>query len=235
VSIRKPNDVRNRGGKIIMPGQAPGADDIAAQQVAAENQLKNHPFFRMISQLEQQGQLLAMQNRVLASRFNGLMDYLNHVGLLLTQPLDKDTGLVDDTVPPQTAEGAVSCFFEDLVVEGVLGEMPKYGLERFIEEHVAHGHFMSEVNEKLMNGTYKMEDAIEHAREFNANPRRFRKVNGDQFQLPQWLTANPDGLEEEELDALAKEFGLAKHEEPAKPAPAEEAQEDEDKPKLELV
>jgi hypothetical protein len=213
-----------------MPGQAPGADDVAAQQVAAEQQLKNHPFFRMISQLEQQGQMLAMQNRVLASRFNGLMDYLNHVGLLLTQPLSKETGLVDLDVTPKTADGAEFFFFEDLVAEGVLGEMPKYGLERFIEEHVAHGHFMSEVNEGLMNHSINMDDAITKAREFNANPRRMRKVTGDQFQLPQWLTTNPDELSEEELDALAKEFGLAKHEETATPAPEEDG-----KPELHVV
>jgi len=230
LSLRNPNDVRNRGGKIIMPGQAPGADDIAAQNVAAEQQLKNHPFFRMISQLERQGQLLAMQNRVLASRFNGLMDYLNHVGLLLTQPLSPDTGLVDDTVPPTTSAEAVIHLFEDLVAEGVLGELPAMGLERFIEEHVAHGHFMSSVNDGLMNGGKTMDDAIAEAREFNANPRRLRKINGDQFQLPEWLTTNPDELSEEELDALAKEFNLSKATETA-----EVSQEEGEEPKLKLV
>ena len=229
MSIRNPHDVRNRGGKIIMPGQSPGADDVAAQQVAAEQQLKNHPFFRMISQLETQGQMLAMQNRVLAARFNGLMDYMNSVGLLLSQSLDPVTGLVDDSVPPVTPEGAEIRLFEDLVAEDVLLALPSKGLERFIEEHVAHGHFMSEVNEGLQNGQ-KMEDVIETARTFNANPRRLRKVNGDQFQLPQWLTKNPDELPEEDLDALAAEFGLTKHDEVLTPS-----QEEDDKPKLTIV
>lgn len=242
--IRNPNDIRKAGGKILMPGQSPGTDDIAAQRARAEMAMENHPFFKMIKEQEDAIRGLTIHNRMVNTRFNALVDYLHDMGLLLSQPLNQETGLVDDTVTPSTPKD--SALFYDGLIEANLIETPKFGLERYIEEHMHHDQFMATINQALEAET-SMLDVLVSVREFNDNERRLRKMNANQFPLAEWLTLNPEALTTEDLDAIAAEFGLKKNEEVVVPeeieppvdtpeiAQPEEQPEPDEEPKLKLV
>jgi hypothetical protein len=130
--------------------------------------------------------------------------------------------------------------FFDGLIEAQLVETPKYGLERYIEEHMHHDQMMATVNHALEVGT-SMDQVLESVREFNASPRRIRKMNSNQFPLAEWLSMNPEHKTEEELVAIAAEFGLQKHEEKVEPPVVTpeiaqpKDQPEEDGPKLKLV
>jgi hypothetical protein len=221
MGVRDPKDVRSRGGQIILPGEQ-RADDLAARQFQVEQALKNHPFYAMIEGLRHDRNQLMVSYRGLQTRFNALVDYLHDNGFLTTQPLDPDTGLVSETVASSTPEKA-ELFFDHLIDHNILEKMPKYGLERYIEEYLQHDALMHRVAMARETGA-KMEKVLELLREFNNSPRRLRKVTAAAVGLPQYLSLNPDGLSEEEIEAIAEEFGLYKAEEAPVEEPPKEAE-----------
>ena len=207
MSVRDPKDVRNRGGRIVLPGEQ-RADEVAARKYRAEEALKSHPFYHMIENLRQDQVQLVTMVRGMKARFNALVDYLNDNGFLVTQPQDPETGLVSDTVDPATPPQS-EMLFDHLIDHGILEKMPKYGLERYIEEYLQHDSVMHRIAISRQHGG-GMDKVLDLVREFNNNPRRLRKVTGEQFGLHMYLYNNPDNLSDEELEAIANEFGLQK-------------------------
>jgi hypothetical protein len=190
--------------RIIRPDEDPAT--MAARRLAARESIENNPIFQAIMEenkrMRKDMAMLAGQMKALTTRFHAVMDYLSKSGILLNQPLDEE-GFADG--PPVTPDEAQVKFWDTLDVD-----MPAYGIEAFLAEHMRLGDFITQIGQVQLQHGATMEEMIEKAREFNNDPRRLVQLRGDHFGLDAWLNENPNNLSEEEQEALAKEFGLAK-------------------------
>jgi hypothetical protein len=209
-----------RDPKIIRPGSE--AEAAAVRAFSQEQSMKHNPLYPRIQALEEQFKLLVQQNRALTSRYHALMDYLSSIGLFVAQHMDSEGYVVAEETftlseyPP---------LFEGLVEKGVLKAMPSYSLEAYLAEHLRMGEMLIQFSYGINRGLSTMKDVIETVRAYNADPRRIIPIKGTHFQLDAYLAANPDSLSDEELDALAAEFGLYRVEEEEPNANEGEAQE----------
>jgi hypothetical protein len=194
--------------RIIHPDQSP--DAIAARKLATRQNIENNPVFQAImdenKRMRKDMSMLAGQMKAITTRFHAVMDYLSKTGVLLNQPLDEE-GFADG--PPITPDEAQVAFWDGLKQHNIV-DMPAYGIEAYLAEHMRLGDFITQIGQVQLQHGATMEEMIEKAREFNSEPRRLVKVRGDHFGLDAWLNENPNELSDEEQEALAKEFGLAK-------------------------
>ena len=190
--------------RIIHPDQSP--DAMAVRALTKQQNVENNPVSQALAEenkrMRKDMSMLAGQMKALTTRFHAVMDYLSKCGILLNQPLNEE-GFADG--PPITPDEAQVPFWDSIDVQ-----LPTYGIEAYLAEHMRLGDFITQIGQVQLQHGATMEEMIEKAREFNSEPRRLVQLRGDHFGLDAWLNENPEGLSEEEQEALAQEFGLAK-------------------------
>jgi hypothetical protein len=205
MAIRDPKDNISR---IIDPNLSP--DAVAVRGLANQQAMENNPIFKVLKadneRMRTDMRMLANQLRSLTTRFHAILDYFTNCGVMLEQELDAEGFAVG---APYSPKGCSTQIWEGLVDSGYV-TMPAHGIEAYLAEHIRLGDFIVQVNQAQIARAVSMEEIIEQAREFNGDLRRLVQVKGDSFGLTEYLNANPDGMTEEELDALGAEFGLEK-------------------------
>ena len=216
MSIRDPKRVQTRAGgpqRIVRPGETPGVDDVAVHQMKMEEAMRNNPMVKLVESMRQELHQVAKQNRAITDRLHALMDYLIETGILTANGVLED-GTVDKTAVP-TTQGVdfFGALDEVLEANGIPTVSPVNGFDRWLEEHVKMSEATLVINENIHQGIQTMSEALQTVRAFNSEEGRLREISGANIGLPQYLTANPDMLSEDEQMALATEFGLVKIEE----------------------
>jgi hypothetical protein len=195
--------------KIIMPGQRSGdAERMAVEQIQMENALRANPLFPIVAEMRQQMKQLIAQNRSLTIRLQALMDYLSHTGIILHQEIDNDGIPQGEPTSPFDYK-----FFDQLIEDGAVKQMPTYGYSAYYVEHEQRAIFLIEMMQLLTEGIKDMKEILDFVRNFNALPGRILPIAGIEFGLDKYLTQNPDKWSDEECDAVAAEFGLQKKKE----------------------
>lgn len=195
--------------KIIMPGSAPSNVDIAVQEMRQKEAMENNPFIRMLRDMQQQIAQVSAQQQVLMIRLQAITDYMAQAGLLLHQDVDdRGVAMGNPYTPPTTN----TSLFEALADEHVI-EMPRHGYTAYFAEYSVRTRFVTSLLAQYQQGHLEFKDVIKHIRDFNAEEGRLVPVGGMEFGLVDYLNDNPDKMTDEELAALAADFGLAKREE----------------------
>ncbi len=205
--MSKIRDPRIVGGGHPMNRGGLDGEKMALEQMQIENAIKGNPLFPMVAEIKQHNKHLMAQNRSLTIKLQALMDYLAHVGILLHQDLD------DDGFPDGVPYSPDYKLFEALAESSTVNiELPTYGFTTYYIEHEKRTVFLIELMTQLQQGVAQMDKVLELVRNFNAEPGRIVPIAGVEFGLDGYLTHNPDNLSDEECDAIAAEFGLAKSE-----------------------
>lgn len=191
--------------KIVTPSS--GAQvDTAIHEMRAKNAMESNPIYQMMEQNQQQLAHLMAQQQVVLVRIQALTDYLASCGLLLHQDLDERGAPVGEAFTPEFADVKI---YEALAEQDIC-EMPKTGYTAYFAEYSTRIRFITSVMSQVDKGLITFEHLIEHIRYFNAEEHRLAPISGGEFGLAEYLTENPDELDDEVLDTLADEFGLRK-------------------------
>jgi hypothetical protein len=205
--MSKVRDPRLVGGGVPANRGGLSGEQMALEQMQIENAIKGNPLFPMVAEIKQHNKHLMAQNRSLTIKLQALMDYLAHVGLLLHQDLD------DDGFPSGEPYSPDYKLFEALAESSAVDiELPTYGFTTYYIEHEKRTVFLIEMMTQLQQGIKTMVEVLDMVRNFNTEPGRIVPIAGVEFGLDGYLTHNPDNLPEEECEAIAAEFGLAKSE-----------------------
>lgn len=186
--------------RIIMPGENPNVD-MAVQEMRAKEAMEHNPLFQMLQSVQTQlGHALTMQ-QILLVRLQALTEYMVQAGLLLDQTLD-DTGKPISAPFLPEAATANPGWKEN--------EMPKYGYTTYFAEYSIRTKLVASLMAAHDKKQLTYQEVIGHVRAFNNEPDRLLPIKGNEFGLVEYLSTNPDKLEDAELDAIAHEFGLRK-------------------------